>query len=224
MVSRGRESAGLAIVVLAASLLAAAPVTAGGGRASAEPQAGLLIKLRYAPPGEPTLVFGAEAGPDLLVIDTDPAFPDDIVFEGLGGTRLAPRGRCIAQSETVVRCPLQGLRGAVIELGEGDDDVRAPVGFGDGLGRRVNWLFRLGAGDDRLIGGPADEDMSGGPGDDFGRTGGGRDRLIGGTGNDRLFGGSGVDFFSGGQGNDFARGGGGDDRGAGGPGKDDFKD
>lgn len=162
---------------------------------------------------------GMTLGADNLNLELSDEFPDDFEISGLGGIRLGSKTRCFAVNEDLVRCPRAGLDRLLVDLGEGDDDVRVrDSGFGTDL------VFRGGRGNDFLKGGPDPERFDGGLGDDFIDSGAGRDRLIGGPGNDRLLGRGGVDVFSGGPGNDFARGGGGDDRGAGGPGKDDFKD
>jgi hypothetical protein len=162
------------------------------------------------------------AGPsDSITIGSVATPTPDLLFTSAGGI-APPPPPCIQPAPQQVRCPLAGLRGAVIELGMGDDDVRVDnIGFGPDF-RKLR--YDGGSGSDLFRGGAEDDIFDGGPGDDRGTTRGGRDRLLGGPGDDDMFGGAGVDFFLGGPGSDFARGGKGDDRGFGGPGDDDFKD
>ena len=92
----------------------------------------------------------------------------------------------------------------VVELGAGDglDRIEASVSFA--LGRHVENLLLVGAGDiggtgnslaNRIAGNGAGNRLDGGAGHDFLLGGSGNDFLYGGTGTDRLEGGEGLDAF-----------------------------
>jgi RTX calcium-binding nonapeptide repeat (4 copies) len=199
MLSRGLLSAALALMALLPSpavTASAAPVTVAYDAAT-----GLRIDGTPGPDDVLASLVGTPAGPASAIRVSE---RDDGAVPGPG---------CGASGPLTVSCPLSegasraatvsllggddvlelgGLSGAV-DLGAGDDLMRAPTD-------RVD--VQLGPGNDGGGLGPSGGTIDGGPGDDRVGGGPGDDRVLGGDGADRLFGSLGADALDGGAGPD----------------------
>jgi Ca2+-binding RTX toxin-like protein len=87
-----------------------------------------------------------------------------------------------------VRCPANGVTGATVNTGAGNDTVRNNSG--------LPMLSSLGDGNDTFVGGTARDRVAAGSGGDNLRGGGGDDQLVGGSGVDTADGGTGSDSCS----------------------------
>ncbi|MEM1426661.1 MAG: calcium-binding protein, partial [Cyanobacteria bacterium P01_H01_bin.130] len=101
----------------------------------------------------------------------------------------------------------------LLQGGDGDDTLAAPLGN--------NWLLG-GDGDDLLVTNLGSDRLDGGNGDDLMAAGEDNDLLLGGAGNDVLLGNAGDDWIAGNDGDDLLFGGAGRDRLRGGDGNDIF--
>ncbi len=197
--SRGRRHGRcLALYLVTATTLAAAPLAAAGG-----------------PPlcsGHPATIVGT-AGDDLL----QGTIHDDVIWGGDGNDRIAAGpgndlvcsgpGDDSVTGEGGADTLLGGGGGDRLDGGSGEDALYGGPGGDTLLG---------GAGADGLAGAEDDDDLAGGPGADTLNGGPGADVLAGGDDPDRLIAGDGADHLAGGRGNDLLQGGRGNDSLAGG--------
>lgn len=104
-----------------------------------------------------------------------------------------------------------GINGAIVSSGEGDDTIFGSVGPDRLDGGAGNDSIKGNAGNDVILGGAGDDTLYGQAGNDYLEGADGNDRLIGGDGNDVLSGGVGNDRLYGEFGLDTLVGGGGHD-------------
>jgi Ca2+-binding RTX toxin-like protein len=118
--------------------------------------------------------------------------------------------RCRSESSSEVRCTVRSASETRVDLGDGDDRLRAKSDVGRFASRSGGLLFAYGgAGNDRLkASGRGEVTLGGGTGEDRLRGGDGNDFLAGGPGTDVLAGGKGMDIasFEGGDGTTAPRG------------------
>jgi hypothetical protein len=167
------------VLAAAMTLIVASPAAA----TTAEVQSGVLRVT--GDPGHNAIALVPTGGASAAVLVRDVFAP---VVAGPG---------CNQETDNMVTCPLPGVAGAVVHLGDGDDEflsgVPLPVtAFGEG---GVDWLStRPPAQSVTFDGGDGNDRLEGGEVDDILRGGAGVDGLDGGGGNDVIDPGPGQDF------------------------------
>jgi hypothetical protein len=197
----------------------------------------LLVAATPAAPAGRAVVYGAPSGSHLKLR----VVGRRIVVRGLMA-RARPRGCRLGRRRMRAVCPLRGMSGIELRMGDSGDLVevldRLPVPLtaylGGGSDRFVgngerDTCYPQGArrnrcvgggGDDVCVTGPRNSDCVGGRGDDYCRTGSGSDGCWGGPGRDVCRMGAGEDGCHGGPGDDLLYGGPDPDQLYGGPGFD----
>jgi Ca2+-binding RTX toxin-like protein len=111
---------------------------------------------------------------------------------------------CDRLADNRAGCPVGGTGAFLFNLGEKNDRVTEILEPGDPTLANIDWVYRLGAGNDKFFGDYVREDVRSGIGEDRLNGFGGDDFLSAGKDNDKLDGGDGNDTCKGGPGRDQA--------------------